>query len=308
MVTKAKILITGAPGGTQGATAGKIVEMALDRGIPIAALVRSHDNRSKRLADLGAEIVIGDLLNLQDVVSATSGRDTVFFCYPVRPGLLEASSIMAYAAMEAKLKLVANLSQGSAARWSPSPTGRKHWLSERIFSAAKIPTYNLRGAVFYENIFRQFAAGINEDSELRAPFADGSSYVPLVAAADISKAALDALLNPQRYAGKTRLVVSELLSLNEIAKATSQCLNRNLVYKEVSIDEWMNEASQREDAGNLEQLQHLSMLWRHLLLGNKSGFLPFLRMILSLKGLFVKSDKVQIVSWLEANKALFNED
>ena len=126
MVTKAKILITGAPGGTQGATAGKIVEMAVDRGIPIAALVRNHDNRSKRLADIGAEIVIGDLLNLQDVISATSGRDTVFFCYPVRPGLLEASSIMAYAAWEAKLKLVVNLSQGSAARWSPSPTGRKH--------------------------------------------------------------------------------------------------------------------------------------------------------------------------------------
>ena len=104
MVTKAKILITGAPGGTQGATAGKIVESAVDRGIPIAALVRNHDNRSKRLADIGAEIVIGDLLNLQDVISATSGRDTVFFCYPMRPGLSEASSIMAYAAWEAKLK------------------------------------------------------------------------------------------------------------------------------------------------------------------------------------------------------------
>jgi NAD(P)H dehydrogenase (quinone) len=309
MVTKAKILITGAPGGTQGATAGKIVEMASERGIPIAALVRNHDDRSKRLADLGAEIVIGDLLNLQDVISATSGRDTVFFCYPVRPGLLEASSIMAYAAWEAKLKLVVNLSQGSAARWSPSPSGRKHWLSEHIFSAAKIPTFNLRGGVFYENIFRQFAAGINENSELRAPFADGSSYVPLVAAADISKAALEALLNPQRYAGKTRFVVNELLSLNEVAKATSQCLNRKVVYKEVSIDEWMNEPSQREDVatGNLEQLQHLNMLWQHLLLSNKSGFLPFLRMLLSLQDFFAKSDKVKIDSWLEAKKALFNE-
>ena len=307
MVAKAKILITGAPGGTQGATAGKIVELAHDSGIPVAILVRNHDDRSKRLADLGAEIVIGDLLNLQDVISATAGREVVFFCYPVRPGLLEASSNMAYAAWEAKLKIVVNLSQGSAARWSPSATGRKHWLSERIFSAAKVPTYNLRGAVFYENIFRQFGAGINENNELRAPFADGSSYVPLIAAADISKEALKALMNPQKYAGKTRPIVSELLSMHEIAIATSQCLNRKIVYKEVSTDEWINEANQREDVKNLIQLQHLSMLWQHLLISNKSGLLPFLRQLLLLKGFFMKNDKVQIDAWLQANKALFNQ-
>lgn len=306
-MTKAKILVTGAPGGTQGATASKIVEMACARGIAIAALVRHHDDRSKRLADLGAEIVIGDLLNLREVLAATSGRETVYFCYPVRPGLLEATSIMAHAAREAELTLVVNLSQGSAATWSPSATGRKHWLSERIFSAAKVPVFNLRGAVFYENIFRQFAKGINESSELRAPFGDGSSYVPLVAAVDIAKVALEALLKPRRYAGRKQLVVTELLSMHEIAEATSRFLQRKIVYREVSGDEWRQEASQREDPDNLEQLQHLSMLWQHLLLGNESGFLPFVRAMSSLKEFFVKSDKVHIDSWLEANKVLFSE-
>ena len=73
-MAKASILITGAPGGTQGATAAKIVEILLQAGVSVAALVRSHDHRSKRLADLGAEIVIGDLLNLQDVINATKDR------------------------------------------------------------------------------------------------------------------------------------------------------------------------------------------------------------------------------------------
>lgn len=307
MLVKAKLLITGAPGGTQGATAAKIIEVALLQGIAVAALVRSHDERSERLADIGAEIVIGDMLNLQDVIAATSGRDAVFFCYPVQPGLLEASSIMAYAAWQAKLKIVVNLSQGSAARWSPSETGRKHWLSEHIFSAAKVPTYNLRGAVFYENIFRQFAVGINENNEIRAPFADGSGVVPLIAAADISKEALDALLNPQKYVGKTRPIVSELLSMHEIAQAVSQQLHRKIVYKQVTTDAWINEAMLREDPDNLVQIQHLSMLWEHLLISNKSGLLPLLRKLLLLKGIFVKNNKEQIDSWLKANMFLFNE-
>ena len=161
--------------------------------------------------------------------------------------------------------------------------------------------------MFYENIFRQFSAGINENNELRAPFADGTSYLPLIAAADISKEALKALMNPQKYAGKTRPIVSELLSMHEIAEATSRCLNRKIIYKEVSTDEWINEANQREDVANLVQLQHLSTLWQHLLLSNKSGLLPFLRKLLSLKALFVKNDKMQIDTWLQANKDLFNK-
>ena len=305
MAFKADILITGAPGGTQGATAGKIVEMAsIKRGVRVTALVRTHDYRSQRLANLGAEIIIGDLLNMSDVLSATAGRTAVFFCYPVRPGLLEASAIMAHAARKAHVQLVVNLSQGSAAAWSPSATGKKHWLSERIFSAAIVPTFNLRGAVFYENIFRQFSPGIQAHDEIRAPFADGSGYVPLIAASDISKLALDALLNPQRYAGKTKLAVSELLSLNEIAQAFAQHLHRAIVYKEVSISDWIQEARQREDPGNLEQIQHLSMLWQHLLRGKKSGLLPFLRTSTSIKRFFAKNDMLRIDSWLKAHNGL----
>ena len=146
---------------------------------------------------------------------------------------------MAYAAWQAKVKIVVNLSQGSAARWSPSDTGRKHWLSEKIFSAAKVPTYNLRGAVFYENIFRQFATGIAENNELRAPFADGTSVVPLIATSDIAHEAARALLNPKKYAGKTRPIVSELLSLHEIAKITSKVFKRKIVYKEVDTVDWI---------------------------------------------------------------------
>jgi uncharacterized protein YbjT (DUF2867 family) len=57
---------------------------------------------------------------------------------------------------------ILNLSQGSASDESPSPTVRRHWLSEKIFDWSGIPTCHLRGSIFYENLFRQFGKGIEE--------------------------------------------------------------------------------------------------------------------------------------------------
>ncbi len=298
MLGNAKILVTGAPGGTQGATARLIIKDLTRRGVPVAAMVQRTDERSAVLQKMGAEIEVGNLLSLDDVLRVAEGREAIYFCFPVRPGLLEASSIMAYAAMEVGAKIVVNLSQGSAATWSPSPTGRKHWLSERIFTASKVPTLNIRGGVFYENIMRQFRTGLESKGELRAPFRDGSSYVPLVSAQDISHAATRALLKPKAHAGKTRFVVSELLSLHEIASIYSHWMSRPVRYQAVSEAVWLAEAVEREDKQNLDQLQHLVGLWKHLLKGNDSGALPVLRRIVRLRNALYPHRYEKLGQWL----------
>jgi NAD(P)H dehydrogenase (quinone) len=303
MPSNAKILVTGAPGGTQGATARLIVEELTRRGVAVAAMVQRTDERSAALQKMGAEIEVGNLLSLNDVLRATRGRDAIYFCFPVRPGLLEASSIMAHAAKEAGAKFVVNLSQGSATSWSPSPTGRKHWLSERIFAASKVPTFSIRGGVFYENLFRQFKTGLESNSELRAPFRDGSSYVPVVSAKDISLAATLALLQPGAYAGKTRFVVSEVLSIHEMAGVYSEWLSRPVHYKEVSSAAWLAEAADREDSQNIEQLQHLVSLWEHLLKSNDAGALPVLRSILSVRNAIYPHRYMKLGQWLRDTAA-----
>jgi NAD(P)H dehydrogenase (quinone) len=303
MPSNAKILVTGAPGGAQGATARLIIEDLTSRGVPVAAMVRRIDERSAALQKKGSEIVVGDLLSLDDVLRATRGRDAIYFCFPVRPGLLEATSIMAYAANEAGAKIVVNLSQGSAAPWSPSPTGRKHWLSERIFTASKVPTLSIRGGVFYENLFRQFKSGLESNSELRAPFRDGSSYIPLVSAKDISVAATRALLQPRAYAGKKKFVVSELLSIHEMASVYSEWLSRPVRYREVSEAVWLAEAARREDKQNVEQLNHLVSLWKHLLQSNDAGTLPLLRRMLSLRNALYPRSYMTLGQWLRETAA-----
>ena len=60
---RGKVLVTAATGNTGGAT----VEEFLARGRHVRALAHREDDRSKRLQEFGAEVVIGDLLKLNNV-------------------------------------------------------------------------------------------------------------------------------------------------------------------------------------------------------------------------------------------------
>ena len=91
-----RILITGAA----GKTAKVVAEILAGHGFFVRALVRKENDRSKRLADRGAEIVTGDMLSLADMKVATHGMDSADFCYPTSDRILEASAIMTEAARE----------------------------------------------------------------------------------------------------------------------------------------------------------------------------------------------------------------
>src|SRR5690349_7094970 len=92
------VLVTGAAGGAQGKTGRHLSELLLARGVPVRAFVHRIDERSDHLRALGAEIVVGDFLDIQSVERAVRGVSTVYFAYPVQDGLLTATAIMADAA------------------------------------------------------------------------------------------------------------------------------------------------------------------------------------------------------------------
>ena len=106
-MTQKKLLVTSAT----GATGGDAVERLLERGHAVRALAHREDDRSKRLQELGAEVVIGDLLKLNDVRLALSGIRGAYFVYPLSPTLVHATVIFAQAAKEAGVEIVANRSQ-----------------------------------------------------------------------------------------------------------------------------------------------------------------------------------------------------
>jgi hypothetical protein len=79
--------------GATGATGSYAVERLLERGHAVQALAHREDDRSKRLQVLGAEVVIGDLLKLNDVRLALGGIRGAYFVYPLSPTLVQATAI-----------------------------------------------------------------------------------------------------------------------------------------------------------------------------------------------------------------------
>ena len=61
-------------------TGSHTVQLLLKRGHSVRVIAHNEDERSMRLQELGAEVVIGDLLNLNDVRLALSGNSGNIFC------------------------------------------------------------------------------------------------------------------------------------------------------------------------------------------------------------------------------------
>src|SRR5260370_10871814 len=73
-----------------------------------------------------------------------------YFCYPIRPGILQATAYFAQAAKEAGLECVVNMSQKSAPEDALSHAAQDHWLSEHVFDCSGITAAQLRSTYFYE--------------------------------------------------------------------------------------------------------------------------------------------------------------
>src|SRR4051812_30544284 len=122
--TTPKFLITGA-GGSTGATGNHAVRQLLARKLPVRAFVFREDRRSEQLAELGAEIVVGDLRDIEAVRPAMQGVTRAYFVYPLAEGLLDAITVFAAAAKDAGVESIVNLSQVTASEDHASPVARR---------------------------------------------------------------------------------------------------------------------------------------------------------------------------------------
>src|ERR1700722_3552151 len=106
------LLVTGAAGRTGGYAA----RLLLERGQRVRALVHTFDDRAAKLRDSGAEVIVGDLQDIDTVREAVDGVRAAYFVYPISPGLPEANATFAQHAEEAGVTAIVNMSQISAPR------------------------------------------------------------------------------------------------------------------------------------------------------------------------------------------------
>ena len=237
-------LVTGAAGGV-GSVSRTVVELLLDDGRSVRAMVRRDDDRARTLRDLGAEVVVGDLTDPQAVANAMAGVDRMFFNMSVSSDYLTATSIVCAVALEAApVEVIVNMSQMTVSQMTLTSTSesnqhRLHWLAEHIMNWSGVPVVHVRPTVFMENpLLTMLAAdSIRDRGALVLPFGDGRTSP--IAAADVARVVATVLRDPAGRIGSVyELTGPEVLDADGIAEQYSRALGRPVTAQDLPLDEW----------------------------------------------------------------------
>jgi NAD(P)H dehydrogenase (quinone) len=243
-------LVTGATGKTGGAT----VDVLLERGYRVRAVAHREDERSRRLAAAGAEVVHTDLLDLDGVSAAMRGVAGAYLCYPIRPGLADATMVFAQAATEAGVRSVVNMSQISARREAGSTAARQHWLCERVLDRTDLLVTHVRPTFFAEWLTTWWELRDGE-GYLRLPFGTGR-HAP-IAAVDQAYVIASVLTDPEPHDRAAYSLHGPVESdHHDIAARMSAALGIPVHYEPITVEEFAAGMTDRGFPAHL--VQHLS--------------------------------------------------
>jgi len=229
-MNKPKILITSAAGRTSSVAVLQLLEL----GFPVRAMVRQQDNRSEALRKAGAEIIVGNQLNYQDLKVAMAGVQRAYHCPPFAPNLLENLMLFALAAEEAKLEVVALMSGWNGTSTHPSIHSRSHWIANNIYRLMpNIDVIHINPGLFAFTYFLSLPVVVNLGMFV-APLGKGLNAPP--SNEDIGRTAAYALADAEQHIGKCyRPTGPKLISPDDVASVFSKILNRKVAYKDASF-------------------------------------------------------------------------
>ena len=215
---KPTILISGATGSTGSVAA----QLLLEKGFPVRALVRKLDERSEKLKALGAEVVLGDLLDFRSIQPAFKGIQRAYFCYPVFPGIVQATVHFAQAALDEKVEHIVNISQRTCREDAIANSAIQHWLAERVFDRSGVPVTHLRPIAFAEWLL--YSRHKISEGEYGVPFGPTGRFAP-ISARDQGEVIAAILAEPVEHIGKTYPLLGPVeLTPPEIAAIVTKTL------------------------------------------------------------------------------------
>jgi uncharacterized protein YbjT (DUF2867 family) len=238
------ILVTGAAGRV-GAVGRAITELLLKQGKAERAMVRSDDERAQALREKGAEIVVGDLLDLESMHKAIAGCETMYFGMSVSDTYLAATVNVAAVARYHGMKAFINMSQMTVGQMSitettPSPQHKLHWLAEQALNWSGLPVIHVRPTVMLEGFFLIVTAdSVRESNQIRLPFGEGKTSP--VAVEDVARVIARLIADPQPHVGKIyHLTGPQSENMHAVAKEYSEALGRTITYQDIAVEPWRN--------------------------------------------------------------------
>jgi uncharacterized protein YbjT (DUF2867 family) len=233
-MTHTRVLVTGATGKIGGAVAAQLV----DKGVATRALVHREDERSARLRACGAEVVVADMFDYQQVHAAMDGVDRVFFNPPFHPHALDSAVTFAVAARRSRVDAVVALGQWLAGPAHPSLMTRHHWLADKVFELLPDTAHIAVDPGFFADNYMKLMPLAAQLGILPMPAGAGRNAPP--SNEDIARVAVGALLDPQRHDGKAYWPTGPtMLSAAEIAEVFGEVLGQRVRHVEVPVPMFM---------------------------------------------------------------------
>jgi uncharacterized protein YbjT (DUF2867 family) len=237
-------LITGAGGGI-GSVSRRVVQILLDAGETVRAMVHHDDDRAVALRATGADVIVGDLTSAGDIVDAMDGATRMFFSMSVSPDYLQATAqVCAVALDRGRLDVIVNMSQMTVSQMTLTSTSeskqhRLHWLAEHVLNWSGLPVIHVRPTVFLDNPLFTFLAkpAVHDRGVLALPF--GTARTSPITAEDVARVVAALLRDPAERIGRVfDLTGPEVLDINGLAEQYSRALNRPITAEDLPLDEW----------------------------------------------------------------------
>src|SRR5271169_5540164 len=206
-------------------------------------MVRTEDERAQALRGLGAEVVVGNLLDLDSMHRAIAGCETMYFGMSVSDTYLAATVNTAAVAKHHGVKAFINMSQMTVSQMSitettPSPQHKLHWLAEQALNWSGLPVVHVRPTVLLDGFFLILTPdSVRKSDQIWLPFGDGKTSP--VAVEDVARVIGMLLANPQPHIGNTyHLTGPQSENMHFYAEEYSKALGRTVTFQDIPVVPW----------------------------------------------------------------------
>jgi uncharacterized protein YbjT (DUF2867 family) len=138
-------------------------------------MVRNEDDRAQMLRDMGAEVVVGNLLDLDSKHRVIAGCEKMYFGMSVSEDYLAATVNVPAVARYHGVKAFINMSQMTLSQMgitetTASPQHKLQWLSEQALNWSGLPVVHVRPTVLLEGFFLILTPGsVRKSNQIRLP-------------------------------------------------------------------------------------------------------------------------------------------
>ncbi|WP_089155141.1 NAD(P)H-binding protein [Micromonospora sp. NBS 11-29] len=228
------LLVTGATGRVGRA----VVDLLLDAGVPVRALVRRAGSAATLPTDV--EVVIGDLTMPETLDAALHAVSTVFLVWTAPPQT--APAVVDRLATHAQRVVYLSAPHRTPHPFfqQPNPMAAMHAEIERLIAATGLDSTIIRPGMFASNALLWWAAAIRAGRVVRWPY--GAAETAPVDDRDVAEVVARTLREDGHAGGDYVLTGPEALTQAEQVRIIGDTLHRQLAFEELSPDQFRRQS------------------------------------------------------------------